>query len=440
MQITVPSEWIRFIVSGAWFSPCRTTNMSDDSGWGEEERRLFMLIKQSLMSRTSNGTEKPGEAHGLRSFTQTCVPKLAARTLQSVSDTRLHDLPLDWDRFIGYAVEGGVAPMVYAGLQEDEGDIPAEVISRLHGFYVLAAAENMAYLRYAREIFSLCKDENIDVIALRGINFASTLYPDPALRPLSDIDLLVRPQQMDQLVAVLTLLGYWNIPGHLHQWTNAKVVVDVHTDLVGGDRISARRRAVDINMDAVWASSTLSGAVDGEIRKLAWEDEVLTCSLHAIKHSCDRILWFADIALMIGDRTPEDWHRLMDRARQFKLEKPAYYAFTYLQRTIGVSTPDHVLETLHPSQAGWLEGRCMTRVMAGKQMGRFGELFTLFMMDHITDKWAFIIETCFPQRDVLEQAYGPMASGRTFTRLKRIWHIADMAYNVIKQGSQRWRS
>ena len=50
--------------------------MSDDSGWGEEERRLFMLIKQSLMSRTSNGTEKPGDAHGLRSFTQTCYRSL----------------------------------------------------------------------------------------------------------------------------------------------------------------------------------------------------------------------------------------------------------------------------------------------------------------------------------------------------------------------------
>ncbi len=389
--------------------------MPDDSGWVAEERLLFMVIRQALQHLITNKAE-------------------------AITETASETLSLDWDRFIDYAVEGGVAPMVYVRLLEDQGHIPAEVIRRLHDFYILAAAENMEYLSCAREIFEICRDKDIEIIALRGINFANTLYPDPALRPLSDIDLLVRPEQSDQLTAGLTSLGYWNIPGHLHQWTNAKVIVDVHTDLVGGDRIAARRRAVDINMDAVWASSTLSATVDGQLRKLAWEDEVLTCGLHAIKHSCDRILWFVDMALMIEDRKEEDWHRLIDRARAFKLEKPTYYAFSYLQNTIGSSIPDYVLESLHPNHTGWLERRCMERVLTGQQTGRFGELFTLFMMDHITDRWAFIKETCFPQRDVLEQSYGPVETDGLFTRFKRIGHVADMAYEVVKQGIQRKRS
>jgi len=387
----------------------------DDSGWVAEERTLFMLLRRALLHQSSSGFE-------------------------AVNDLKIEDMPLDWDRFIDYAVQGGVAPMVYVRLREDQSNIPAEVMGRLHGFYVLTAAENMEYLSYAREIFGRCKNKEIDVIALRGITFAEVLYPDPALRPISDIDLLVRPEQMSRLMACLLSLGYWNIPGHPHQWTNAKVVLDVHTDLIGGDRISARRRSVDINMDAVWAASVSSPVADVPIKKLAWEDEVLTCGVHAIKHSCDRILWFVDMALMIRDRKPEEWNRLIERAQQFKLEKPTYYAFIYLQNTIGSAIPGHVLKTLCPSHTGWLERRCMERVMAGKQTGRFGELFTLFMMERIIDKWSFIKETCFPQRDVLAQSYGPAKIDGLFTRFRRIWHVADMAYDVVKQGMQRKRN
>ena len=57
---------------------------------------------------------------------------------------------------------------------------------------------------------------------------------------------------------------------------------------------------------------------------------MLTCGMHAIKHSCDRILWFVDMVLMIRDRKPEEWNRLIERAQQFKLEKSTYYAFIYL--------------------------------------------------------------------------------------------------------------
>ena len=131
---------------------------------------------------------------------------------------------------------------------------------------------------------------------------------------------------------------------------------------------------------------------------------------------------------------------MIERAQQFKLEKSTYYAFIYLQNTIGSAIPGHVLKILYPSHIGWLERRCMEHVMAGKQTGSFGELFTLFMMERITDKWSFIKETCFPQRDVLAQSYGPAKIDGLFTRFRRIWHVADMAYDVIKQGMQRKRN
>lgn len=381
--------------------------MADAARWAAEESLLFGLVKQAISCRSVD------------------------------NEAALDDPALDWEMIIEHAVEGGVAPMVYVFLADGRYHIPAAWMNRLHGFYVLAAAENMAYLSCAQVLFDVCEKEGLDLIALRGILFAQILYPDPALRPISDIDLLIRPEQMDRFAACLASLNYRRIPGHLHQWTNAQAIVDVHTDLIGGDRIAARRRAVDIDMDAVWTSSIPCAQIGGHVKMLAWEDEVLTCALHAVKHSCDRLLWFVDLARLADDRPEADWKRLIERARQFKLEKPAYYAFSYLQNTIGSSIQDEVLDALRPARPGWFERRCMARVLTGKPAGRFGELFTLFMMERMSDKWAFISETCFPERDVLEQAYGATEKAGVRVRLKRILHVAHMAFEVVKRSRKR---
>jgi hypothetical protein len=45
-------------------------------------------------------------------------------------------------------------------------------------------------------------------ILLKGAALAYTLYPDPALRPMSDLDLLIHPQDLKQAVQVIQSMGY----------------------------------------------------------------------------------------------------------------------------------------------------------------------------------------------------------------------------------------
>ena len=47
------------------------------------------------------------------------------------------------------------------------------------------------------------------VILLKGIAYAGSIYADPAERPMSDIDLLVRSPDMPVAERALTRLGYW---------------------------------------------------------------------------------------------------------------------------------------------------------------------------------------------------------------------------------------
>ncbi|MER3458636.1 MAG: hypothetical protein C4309_08450, partial [Chloroflexota bacterium] len=49
---------------------------------------------------------------------------------------------------------------------------------------------------------------SIPAIVLKGPALALTIYPDPALRVIGDLDLLVRREQVEQAMAALHSLGY----------------------------------------------------------------------------------------------------------------------------------------------------------------------------------------------------------------------------------------
>lgn len=341
--------------------------------------------------------------------------------------------PLSWDRIVDQAIEGGVAPLVYMGLREADqlARVPVSAAERLRNAYFMIGAENIRYLACAGRVLSTCRESDIDVIPLRGIAFVESLYRNIALRPLSDVDLLVRPSAFQRLRVLLDSLRYWPVAGHPNQWTNADIVLDIHVDLAGVERIAARGRAAQIDMEMVWDAAVPAVIAGVETRTLSWTDTVLVCCLHAIKHSCDRLVWFADLAALLTCQTI-DWDSVISRARWFHLTKPVYYALAYLQATIGTPLPAGMMDELRPARTGWMERRCMERVLRGEPAGRFGEVFSLFMMERIRDRLAFIVETCFPHRAVIEQAYGVRAMNRFPSRPRRLLHVAGMVLDVIR--------
>lgn len=372
------------------------------SGWLPEERWLFRLV----------GSGEPPSYH--------------AAFMGALDSTRM----------LERALETGVASLAYARLREwnSLASLPPHVVDQLRSAYFCFAAENIRYLGYTRQIFAACRTSNVEVMALRGVAFAERLYEDIALRPMSDIDILVRPDDRSKLERVLTSLGYAPIGGHPNGWANADIIVDLHVDLIGAERIASRGRATRIDMDAVWAAAIKTIIAGESVRTLSWTDSVLTCCLHALKHSCDRLLWFTDLAALVDGCEEEDWTHLVARAQQFGMTKSTYYALSYLVCTLRSPVPASVLLALTPAHVRWMERRCMARVLRGEPAGRFGEVFMLFMMEHRRDRLVFILETLFPKRDVLEQSYGIGGVSSAWMRLRRFTRVLRMGIEVVTSG------
>jgi hypothetical protein len=70
------------------------------------------------------------------------------------------------------------------------------------------AKRNEAIGRQLAELLAAFAQQKIDVLVLKGALLAPTVYAEAALRPMNDIDLLFRPEDISKVGPVLESLGY----------------------------------------------------------------------------------------------------------------------------------------------------------------------------------------------------------------------------------------
>lgn len=179
---------------------------------------------------------------------------------------------------------------------------------------------------------------DIQAIALKGLDYASSIYTDPALRPMGDHDLLVRDEDYPRALSTLVAAGFREalpqvgVARHpLHYATQmlcAGYALDLHR---------AVRQAVraDVEYASVFASAAprADGLLTADPRH-----RVLLHVMHMAGHEfCGPLVRFLDLTLMpIDDATRElakRWHvahplQAALRLRALLLGERAPHAFT----------------------------------------------------------------------------------------------------------------
>jgi hypothetical protein len=117
---------------------------------------------------------------------------------------------LDWNYLTAAACAHGVAPLIYHNLQRSRATrvLPPRPTETLRKSYYGNAARNSFLYGELRNVLNAFRDKRIEVIVLKGAALAETVYPNRALRPMSDIDLLVRKEKLTQVEATLLDMGY----------------------------------------------------------------------------------------------------------------------------------------------------------------------------------------------------------------------------------------
>ena len=225
---------------------------------------------------------------------------------------------------------------------------------------------------------------------LKGARLAPHFYPTPALRPLSDLDLLVHPRDVARMGALLQARGYAEVdhaPSYVEDerldiesrdycWFAARqgfdalieyqsapleLAVGRLTDLDEAYTAALRRHAA-----SVWERS--SPETGGAGRVMSPEDLLLHVTTHlAAKHLDFRLVWLHDIA-RIAMRSPRlDWAYVAARAAELRVVAPVTAALEAARRYAGAPITDAQLAGvragLGPTSAFSLAQRDLRRLM-----------------------------------------------------------------------------
>ena len=225
--------------------------------------------------------------------------------------------------------------------------------------------------RVAQLVASL-RDAGIPTMLLKGMALAVHYYPHPGLRPMDDIDLLVRAEDAARAAAHLAATG-WRADGPLPDLriTHAQsfqagdgAYLDLHWrllwELVDGE-----------GMDDVWRRSIAARLGQGEVQVPAPTDLFLHVVVHGARWSrVPAIRWVADaMAVLSHAGASFDWPLLVDDAIRHDLVLPLRDALRLLAETFGADVPASAQSALaahRPSRFArvehWLRGRTSSRV------------------------------------------------------------------------------
>ncbi len=100
---------------------------------------------------------------------------------------------------VSFAARNGVAPWCFYQLNTHDLTQHPDLLQlqqKLKGHYLQALVLNQQRYEAFRQIQQMLQTHHLEVVALKGLALAFSLYPEEALRPMGDIDLLIPSAQI----------------------------------------------------------------------------------------------------------------------------------------------------------------------------------------------------------------------------------------------------
>ncbi len=329
------------------------------------------------------------------------VSDLLLRSTSGYPAELAHADPQTWASLVDLARFEGLEGLLYCRCLEADTEIPSRYLPQLQRSYRRVAERNCRALATLQGLLEAATSNGLDLLLLPGASLLP-LYPDEGCRPMDDIDLLVRSGQLEAVCSLLCAHGFESAQRHDGLFTGDGLTLDLHTDLVNGDRIQARSNAVRMDMSEVWQNARMHSAPGFTALVLGVEEAILYTALHSLRHSFRRLTWFVDFHLLMKARP--DWQAVERKALQCNSTKSIHYCLHYLE--------DHLSHPVSgaPTTAdlprlGLAESFLLGRLSATRPESEWGEILWSFSCDGMAAKASFLWEFLFPRPDVLMQVF-----------------------------------
>jgi len=334
-----------------------------------------------------------------------------------------------WNSLVALARSEGVAPLLYARMKDgsSESNIPEECLETLKAEYYRTAAQNALLFVELNRFLTAFQSANIPTVVLKGLDLAQTLYGNPALRPMGDIDVLIPERCLEQAISIVEDLGYepeeaWAMPeirsglkrllffeANFDGGKNANVHFELHWSLVAprGNRYSP-------DIEWFWKGTRQASLNGLPALVLTPTRNVLFLAGHlmlkhiAFKHGEDRtcLRWYYDLHLLIEQNYDViDWDEIVAQANRTRWQTVLLLALQAVKSRFNTRLPDGLLGDL----ASFSDRKLMRQLDNGqvRNSTRFSTSMEDFGNMYWQTRFWLLWGLIFPEKEYMIWRYKP---------------------------------
>jgi len=317
------------------------------------------------------------------------------------------------ERLLSQTDRQGLAPLL-AFLLLTQTSLPPRIEGALKARWRQAEGRWLLATTSLRSLLQTFRRSSLSVIPLKGPLLARALYPDPVIRPASDLDLLIQREDIGKADALLREMGYRRAPD-AHSWEfdltydqatfyvhEELLPVDLHWELLSSPSF---RQSSRIDSDEVWARAVAATVDQEPVLALGREDCLLYLALHlAVHHAFSGAIWQLDVALALHRYGGElDWKALVARAVRWRVARPLFFVMEMIKDRYRLPLPSEELVKLRPRD---LRGRLMSALVRRGRLNQFDHLIPLLLADRVVDLAGPLLHSLAPRPQWVRARYG----------------------------------
>jgi hypothetical protein len=312
----------------------------------------------------------------------------------------------DWSWVVDTSNRHRVSPLIYYHLTNINGglqsQVPDEHFEKLKHAYLFSLMVNSRLMKRLGLLLEKYDEAEIPVIILKGPALCLSVYPDPALRPFSDLDILISRDNLQKAKSLMPELGYsiiygsYRNPDNLNEelgceWSyiDGPNVVEVHWDLL--DKLAP----FDIDIKRYW-DGALEKAVDGQkVLIFSPENQLLHLCLHQYKHHWENLRELVDIAGVIKTYGESiKWERILDESSRSGVGRCVYYSLYLSNQILGTKVPEKVMNDLGRTAGVGFWGSQMIKIVEDNILADHipRRLWKLLLVNSYRDRLAVLRE------------------------------------------------
>jgi hypothetical protein len=373
--------------------------------------------------------------HALIQFLR-CVSRSKLGEQEAEFIKRFCQEEVPWGSLAMVAQMEGVAGFLYLHLKALGllKNIPGYLIHQIEASYQKTVQHTFEIIHEMRGLSERLEETGIHVVGLQGLSLLS-LYRDPGIRFMGDVDLMVQPRHKERFNSLLRESGYQCLlPEYPDILYKKGIKIDIHTHVLNLDRIGHRKYIFPQDLTAMWERGIPLFDQSAGLLVLEPYDNFIALAAHALKHSYSMIIWLVDLHefLLKWAHNNNGWGKIIERAQFWHQEKVVLYALILVEKIFELEVPLWVKQDLEIQRLTILEKHLLRLKFRGFSSNELCIGLWLCNIKGAGRKFKFMKEMMFPRNEIMTQLFdqGSQATKKSIYLKRAMDIIVKLGENV----------